>query len=117
MPSRRCSTSRRTTPPGSRSGRFSTSALTTPEGTFVDDLLVYRFGPSHYLLVINAGNIDKDVAWIAARAKEAVPDIAVVNSSDRYALIALQGPKSEEILQTLTAIDLAAIKYLLVRAR
>ena len=92
-------------------GQIQYSALTTPEGTFVDDLLVYRFGPSHYLLVINAGNIDKDVAWIAARAKEAVPDIAVVNSSDRYALIALQGPKSEEILQALTAIDLAAIKY------
>src|SRR4026209_543292 len=87
-------------------GQIQYSALTTPEGTFVDDLLVYRFGPSHYLLVLNAGNIDKDVAWIAARAKEAVPDIAVVNSSDRYALIALQGPKSQEILHTLTAIDL-----------
>ncbi len=92
-------------------GQIQYSALTTPEGTFVDDLLVYRLGPSHYLLVINAGNIDKDVAWITARAREAVPDIAVVNSSDRYGLIALQGPKSDAILQTLTAIDLAAIKY------
>ena len=60
----------------------------------MDDLLVYRFGPSHYLLVINAGNIDKDYAWIAARAKEAVPDVATVNSSSRYALIAIQGPKA-----------------------
>jgi aminomethyltransferase len=92
-------------------GQIQYSGLTTPEGTFVDDLLVYRFGPSHYLLVINAGNIDKDVAWIAARAKEAVPDIGIVNSSDRYALIAVQGPRAEEILQTLTAIDLPAIKY------
>src|SRR6476469_6161673 len=92
-------------------GQIQYSGLTTPEGTFVDDLLVYRFGPSHYLLVINAGNIDKDVAWINARAKEAVPDVAIVNSSDRYALIAVQGPKAQEILQTLTAIDLAAIKY------
>ena len=92
-------------------GQIQYSGLTTPEGTFVDDLLVYRFGPSHYLLVINAGNIDKDYAWIAARAKEAVPDIATVNSSDRYALIAVQGPKAQEILQTLTAIDLPAIKY------
>lgn len=92
-------------------GQIQYSALTTPEGTFVDDLLVYRFGPSHYLLVINAGNIDKDVAWIQARAAEAVPGIAVVNSSDRYALIALQGPRAQEILQTLTAIDLPAIKY------
>ena len=92
-------------------GQIQYSGLTTPEGTFVDDLLVYRFGPSHYLLVINAGNIDKDYAWIAARTKEAVPDIASVNSSDRYALIAVQGPRAQEILQTLTAIDLPAIKY------
>jgi aminomethyltransferase len=92
-------------------GQIQYSALTTPEGTFVDDLLVYRFGPSHYLLVINAGNIDKDVAWITARAQERVPGIAVVNSSDRYALIAIQGPRAQEILQTLTAIDLPAIKY------
>jgi aminomethyltransferase len=92
-------------------GQIQYSALTTPEGTIVDDLLVYRFGPSHFLLVINASGIDKDFAWISARAKEAVPDVAIVNSSDRYALIAVQGPKAQEILQTLTAIDLAAIKY------
>src|SRR6478735_7450904 len=92
-------------------GQIQYSGLTTPEGTFVDDLLVYRFGLSHYLLVINAGNIDKDVAWINARAKEAVPDIAIVNSSSRYALIASQGPNAEAILQTQTAIDLKAIKY------
>jgi aminomethyltransferase len=92
-------------------GQIQYSALTTPEGTFVDDLLVYRFGPSHYLLVINAGNIDKDVPWITARAKEASPDVGIVNSSDRYALLAVQGPKAEAILQTLTAIDLPAIKY------
>ena len=92
-------------------GQIQYSGLTTPEGTFVDDLLVYRFGPSHFLLVINAGNIDKDFAWIGARAKEAVADIGVVNSSDRYALIAIQGPRAQEILQTLTAIDLPAIKY------
>jgi aminomethyltransferase len=92
-------------------GQIQYSALTTPGGTFVDDLLVYRYGPSHFLLVVNAGNIDKDHAWIAAHAKEGGPDVAVVNSSDRYALIALQGPRAQEILQTLTAIDLPAIKY------
>ena len=86
------------------------SALTTPDGTFVDDMLVYRFAPSHFLLVVNAGNIDKDHRWIADRAKEA-GDVAVVNSSDRYALIAVQGPKALQILQSLTAIDLSAIKY------
>ena len=86
------------------------SALTTPEGTFVDDLLVYRFAPNHFLMVVNASNIEKDYAWIAKHAPEA-GDVAVVNSSDRYALIAIQGPKAQNILQTLTAIDLGAIKY------
>ena len=92
-------------------GQIQYSGLTSPEGTFGDDLLVYRFGPSHFLLVINAGNIDKDWDWISARAKEASPDVAIVNSSNRYALIAIQGPHAEEILQKQTAIDLAAIKY------
>src|SRR5687767_2362687 len=92
-------------------GQIQYSGLTTPQGTFVDDLLVYRFGPSHYLLVINAGNIEKDVAWIMARAKEASPEVGVIDSSNRYALIAVQGPRAQEILQTLTAIDLSAIKY------
>ena len=92
-------------------GQIQYSGLTTPQGTFVDDLLVYRFGPSHYLLVINAGNIEKDVAWILARAKEASPEAGVVDSSNRYALIAVQGPKAQEILQQLTAIELPSIKY------
>src|SRR5688500_4910536 len=92
-------------------GQIQYSGLTTPEGTFVDDLLVYRLGPSHFLLVINAGNIDKDYAWIASRAKEAAPEVGIVNSSNRYALIALQGPRAQEILQTQTHIDLPAIKY------
>ena len=92
-------------------GQIQYSALTSSEGTFVDDLLVYRLGPSHYLLVINAGNIDKDWAWISARAKQVSPAVATVNSSNRYALIAIQGPKAQEILQTQTGIDLSAIKY------
>ncbi|OFW40427.1 MAG: glycine cleavage system protein T [Acidobacteria bacterium RIFCSPLOWO2_12_FULL_67_14b] len=92
-------------------GQIQYSALTTPEGAFVDDLLVYRFGPSHFLLVINAGGIDKDYAWIAAKANDAVPGIATHNSSSRYALIAIQGPKAQQILQTQTDIDLQAIKY------
>ncbi len=86
------------------------SALTTPQGTFVDDLLVYRFAPSHFLLVVNAGNIQKDHAWIAEHAK-AAGDVAVVNSSERYALIAVQGPRARGILQSLTGVDLAATKY------
>jgi aminomethyltransferase len=86
------------------------AALTTPEGTFVDDMLVYRFAASHFLLVVNSSNIDKDYAWIGDRAKEA-GDAAIVNSSDRYALIAVQGPKARGVVQSLTGIDLSSIKY------
>ena len=87
------------------------SALTTPRGTFIDDVLVYRVGEDHYLLVVNAGNIMRDYEWISAQAAARPGDAAVVNSSSRYALLALQGPASERILQPLTGVDLAAIKY------
>ena len=91
-------------------GQAHYSALTTPEGTFVDDVLVYRMGPSHFLLVVNASNIAKDHAWIVANAT-AAGEVAVVNSSDRYALVAVQGPKAKAIVQALTAVPLDAIKY------
>ena len=91
-------------------GQAHYSALTTFDGTFVDDMLVYRFGPSHFLLVVNGSNEEKDYAWIAKHAPEA-GDVAVVNSSSRYALIAVQGPKALPIVQGLTGVDLAAIKY------
>ncbi len=92
-------------------GQIQYSALTTPEGTFVDDILVYRMGQQHFMLVVNAGNIMKDNQWIAARVAELGVDCAVVNASSRYALIAIQGPEAERVLQTVTQIDLPAIKY------
>lgn len=92
-------------------GQIQYSALTTPEGTFVDDILVYRMTGQHFMLVVNAGNIMKDYEWIRARVAERGGDASVVNSSSRYALIAIQGPKAEAILQRLTAIELPAIKY------
>jgi aminomethyltransferase len=92
-------------------GQIQYSALTTPDGTFVDDVLVYRMADDHYMLVVNAGNIDKDDAWIRARAAERGGDTAIVNASARYALIALQGPQAQAILQQLTGIDLPGIKY------
>jgi aminomethyltransferase len=91
-------------------GRIQYSALTTPDGAFHDDLLVYRFADDHYLFVVNAANVDKDFAWIRAQL-EAFGDAAAVNTSARYALIALQGPASLEVLQPLTGVDLAALKY------
>src|SRR5580765_4714603 len=81
-------------------GRIQYSALTTDTGTFVDDLLVYRLSDAHYLLVVNAANIMKDYEWMAAQAKQRGGDASVVNTSSRYALIALQGPMAETILQS-----------------
>lgn len=90
-------------------GQAQYSGLMTERGTFVDDLLVYRLADAHFLLVVNAANLEKDFAWIAAEVKPA-GDAVAVNSSARYALVALQGPAAREILQTLTGVDLG-MKY------
>jgi aminomethyltransferase len=86
------------------------SGLLTPEGTFLDDVLVYRMAQSHFLLVVNASNIGKDFAWISEQVK-AVGDVAAVDSSSRYALLALQGPAAAAILQPLTGLDLGGVRY------
>src|SRR5947208_2367318 len=91
-------------------GQAQYSGLLTPQGTFVDDLLVYRLAPAHFLLVVNAGNIAKDYAWIAENISSA-GDAVAVDASSRYALIALQGPEALNVLQPLTGVDLASLKY------
>jgi aminomethyltransferase len=91
-------------------GQAHYSALTTFEGTFVDDMLVYRMAPNHFMLVVNASNIEKDYAWIAAQIQGA-GEAAAVDSTSRYALIALQGPASLDVLQPLCTVDLSGIKY------
>jgi aminomethyltransferase len=87
------------------------SALTTPQGTFVDDVLTYKLADDHFMLVVNASNIVKDFHWIAEHVKEVGGDAAAVNTSSRYALLALQGPAARDILQSLTGVDLSGIKY------
>jgi aminomethyltransferase len=90
-------------------GQAQYSALLTPEGTFVDDILVYRMAPSHFMIVVNAANTATAVDWITTRAKE-VGDAAVVDSSARYALIAIQGPAALDTVQPLTGADLASVR-------
>jgi aminomethyltransferase len=92
-------------------GQAQYSALTTPKGTVIDDVLVYRLADEHYMLVVNAANVAKDWAWVKAEAAAAGGDIALVNASARYALIAVQGPEAATILQTLTDVELPSIKY------
>ena len=79
-------------------GQAQYSALTTPAGTFVDDVLVYRLADDHYLLVVNAANIAKDWAWIKEQAAATgAATSPLVNASARYALIAVQGPEARSI--------------------
>ena len=80
-----------------------------PDGGVVDDLLVYKYSPEKFLLVVNAGNIDKDWEW-CNKAAEGFK-VKLTNASDEVAELALQGPNAEKLLQTLTDTDLSAIKY------
>ena len=91
-------------------GQAQYSALLTPQGTFVDDLLVYRLAPAHFLLVVNASRIPEDYAHIAAHIA-AAGDAIAVDATSRYALIAVQGPQALGVVQALTGVDLSALKY------
>jgi aminomethyltransferase len=89
-------------------GRAQYSCLPNNEGGIVDDLIVYRMKENQYLLVVNASNIDKDWNWISSQNDLGVD---MKNISEDYSLLAIQGPKAVEAMQSLTSIDLSAIKY------
>jgi aminomethyltransferase len=91
-------------------GQAHYAGLLTPAGTFVDDMLVLRMAPNHFMLVVNASNVAKDYAWVAEQIK-AAGEAAVVDTSSRYALIAIQGPAAREVLQPLTGVELEDLKY------
>jgi aminomethyltransferase len=90
-------------------GQAQYTALTTPEGTVIDDLLVYRFSEDHLFLVVNAGTTDKDWEWI--KSHHAGESVELKNVSAQYCQLALQGPEALSILQKLTAEPLSEIKY------
>jgi aminomethyltransferase len=92
-----------------KDGQAHYSALLTPAGTFVDDILVHRLSENDYMLVVNAGTTEKDYAWIRKQVGT-FPSIHVSDYSSYYSQLALQGPRSLETLQKLTKVDLAAIK-------
>jgi aminomethyltransferase len=80
-----------------------------PNGGTVDDLLVYKFNNEHFYLVINAGNIDKDYAWMLENKGNY--DMELTHLSNEVAEVALQGPNAQEVLQRLTNTDLSEIKF------
>jgi len=90
-------------------GQAQYSTLTTPQGTVIDDLLVYRLAADHLLLVVNASTTDKDWEWI--KSHHAGESVDLKNVSADYCQLALQGPDAQSILQKLTAEPLEEIKY------
>ena len=90
-------------------GRVLYSPMCYANGGVVDDLLVYMRAPEDYFLCINAGNIAKDIAWIREHASRY--DVAITDRSADYALLAIQGPKAAEIVQSLTGAKLGLLKY------
>jgi len=90
-------------------GQAQYSALTTPEGTVIDDLLVYRFAEDHLLLVVNAGTTEKDWDWIKSHHTDQLLEVRDVSAA--YCQLAIQGPDALGILQPLTDLPLAEIKY------
>ncbi len=90
-------------------GQAQYSALTTPDGTVIDDLVVYRLAEDHLLLVVNASTTDKDWEWI--KSNHSGESVQLNNVSADYCQMALQGPDAQTILQTLTDVPLSEIKY------
>lgn len=90
-------------------GRVQYSCMPNDQGGIVDDLLVYRFAADKYFLVINASNIDKDLAWMHKQNEKF--GATIENKSDDYSLLAVQGPKAIAALQKLTEVNLSEIPY------
>lgn len=89
-------------------GKVQYSCLPNKDGGIVDDLLVYRIDDKTYMLVVNASNIEKDWDWISGFNTYGVE---MKNISDKTSLLAVQGPKAAEALQSLTDLDLASMEY------
>jgi len=90
-------------------GRVLYSPMCYPDGGVVDDLLVYMRGTDDYFLCINAGNIEKDLAWI--RGQAAAFQVTITDRCADYALLAIQGPRAAAIVQSLSGAKLGLVKY------
>ena len=89
-------------------GKAQYTCMPNGKGGIVDDILVYRYDEQKYLLVVNAANIDKDWAWIQANN---TMDAELENASDAISQLAVQGPKTLNVMQRLTSVNLADIPY------
>ncbi|MBP5560431.1 MAG: glycine cleavage system aminomethyltransferase GcvT [Muribaculaceae bacterium] len=92
-----------------KNGEVQYGMMLYPDGGTVDDLLVYKVDENEYFLVINAANIDKDVAWINEQSQGY--DVVIDNQSERYAQLAVQGPEGEKTLLDVLQIDATALTF------
>lgn len=90
-------------------GKAQYGYLPNATGGIVDDLIVYKFNDTKYLLVVNASNIEKDWNWISQHNETIGAEMR--NLSDDYSLLAIQGPKAAEAMQSLTEVNLTEIPY------
>lgn len=89
-------------------GKAQYSCLPNNDGGVVDDLIVYQMAENEFMLVVNASNIEKDYNWLQSHL---IDGVELVDRSDEYSLLAVQGPKAIKAMQTLTQVDLAAMKF------
>ncbi len=89
-------------------GKAQYSYLPNDKGGIVDDIITYKVSDTEYLMVVNASNIDKDFEWISSNNSM---NATFENLSDQYSLLAIQGPKANEAMQSLTNVDLANLKF------
>ncbi len=89
-------------------GKIQYSCLMNEKGGVVDDFLLYIFSEEKFLLVVNASNIEKDYQWLLANLSD---NVDIINASDDFAQLAVQGPLATRLLQHFTCTDLSEIKY------
>ena len=94
---------------GAPEGKIFYGMMLHPNGGTIDDLLVYKEGDERFFLVINAANIDKDYAWISEQAKAF--DVVTENQSDSYGQLAIQGPKSEAVVEKVLGIPCSELVF------
>ncbi|WBX72744.1 glycine cleavage system aminomethyltransferase GcvT [Tenacibaculum pacificus] len=89
-------------------GKAQYSCMPNADGGIVDDLIIYMIAENEYMLVVNASNIEKDWNWIASHNDL---NVEMENRSDDWSLLAIQGPKAAEAMQSLTSVNLSTIKF------
>ena len=89
-------------------GKAQYTCMPNNDGGIVDDLIIYMVSETEYMLVVNASNIEKDWNWIS---KHNDLNVEMENRSEDWSLLAIQGPKAAEAMQSLTSVDLSAIKF------